>query len=573
MKKSSLFPLLLCLILCLSACSNASSSAEHSPLTGTDAVFTQASPTNPVDLSFAQNDDAMFSGRDTRTEYDSPMLIELQGTPATCDSQNVSISGSSLTIRAEGTYLVRGQLTGALYVNAPELAKLQIVLDGVNIQNPTGAAVAILGGDKVFITLAPGSENELHGGERFTSLGAETVDGTFYSKQDVTFNGSGSLKITSPAGHAIVGNDDVVITGGSYALQAAEHGIDANDSVRLQSAALTITAGKDAIHVENNKDATRGFFYMHSGSLSATAEGDGIDASGYVQIEGGALVLTTGGGVQPREGASSDGWSSPTASSTNAASAKGIKSARTVLIRGGEINLDCADDALHANDSVFLSGGTLTIRAGDDGIHADRYLTVSGGQVDIQQSYEGLEAQDVEICGGQTLLVSLDDGINAAGGADQSGLGGDDTFGGRDKGSVLLSGGSLYIRASGDGIDANGTLTMTGGLAAISSPTTGNTVILDYDQTCVISGGTLLGVGAQETTRVPAAQGQGVLVMSAGAQAAGSRIELLVAQDQVLLSYTPDMSYQTVLISTPSLQKGATYVVSIGGESGEYEAK
>ena len=70
-----------------------------------------------------------------------------------------------------------------------------------------------------------------------------------------------------------------------------------------------------------------------------------------------------------------------------------------------------------------------------------------------------------------------------------------------------------------------------------------------------------------------ASEAQGVISLSVGNRAAGTPIVLTAADGEVLLSYEPAMSYQIVIISTPSLQKGATYVVSIGGESREYEAK
>ena len=601
MKKFLSIILRLTLVVSLAACSPTPDpvGGNHT-VTGTDATYEQAPPQNNVDTAFASAAGDMFSNRDSRTEYENPILIELKETTATCDSENVSISGSSLTIRAEGTYLLRGKLTGAIYVNAPDLAKLQLVLDGVTVHNPTGAALCVIGGDKVFVTLAGSSKNELSGGDTFTPLGSENIDGAVYSKQDITFNGTGSLTVTSPAGKAIVGNDDVVITGGTYELQAADHAIDANDSVRLTGATLAITAGKDAVHVENKNDATRGFFYMQSGTLAATAEGDGIDASGYVQIDGGTLSLTCGGGAENGEQHTSGmggpggpggkpGWSAPTTSgSESTVSAKGIKSESTVLINAGQLSIDSADDALHANNSTVVAGGTLELSTGDDALHADAYLTVSGGVINVKRSYEGIEAQDVEICGGEITLICTDDGINAAGGKDESGFGGmgGDAFGGRGpgghggpggmstgNGSVRISGGSVYINASGDGIDANGTLTITGGLTTVCGPTRGDTAVLDYDKTGVISGGTFIGTGAQMMAQTLSSEAQGVISLSVGNQAAGTPIRVVSTDGTELLAYTPAMSYQIVIISTPSLRKGESYTVSIGETSGEYQAK
>ena len=45
-------------------------------------------------------------------------------------------------------------------------------------------------------------------------------------------------------------------------------------------------------------------------------------------------------------------------------------------------------------------------------------------------------------------------------------------------GSILISDGNLYINASGDGIDANGTLTISGGYTVVVGPTRGDTATL-----------------------------------------------------------------------------------------------
>ena len=57
-------------------------------------------------------------------------------------------------------------------------------------------------------------------------------------------------------------------------------------------------------------------------------------------------------------------------------------------------------------------------------MHADDTLSISSGTIDITRSYEGLEGAKVLISGGKISIVASDDGINAAGGSDQSGFGG-----------------------------------------------------------------------------------------------------------------------------------------------------
>lgn len=108
---------------------------------------------------------------------------------------------------------------------------------------------------------------------------------------------------------------------------------------------------------------------------------------------------------------------SESTSGTSEESGKGLKSADTIKIEGGTMQIDSADDSLHSNNAVYISGGTIKAESGDDGIHADTLLIISEGNIEISKSYEGIESSQIEISGGTISIVASDDGINAAGGA------------------------------------------------------------------------------------------------------------------------------------------------------------
>ena len=254
----------------------------------------------------------MFTDRDTRIEYNESdsVLIQLNGTSAAAFSDSVKITGTMITITEEATYILSGTLEdGMIIVNAPDTAKLQLVLNGVNINSETSAPIYILEADKVFLTLADGTENVLSNGGTFTAIDENNIDAAIFSKQDLTINGNGSLTVTSPVGHGIVCKDDLVITGGTYIVNSASHGLDANDSIRITGETqLTIDAGKDGIHSENNDDASLGFVYISNGTMNIEAEGDGIAAGAYVQIENGSFDLLVDGGSANGSNASSGNY-------------------------------------------------------------------------------------------------------------------------------------------------------------------------------------------------------------------------------------------------------------------------
>lgn len=537
----------------------------------------------------SQADADMFTNRDYSTDYDenNSVLIQLNGNQATASSDSVQISGTTITITEEATYIISGTLDdGMIIVNAPDTAKLQLVFNGVNINCETSAPLYILEADKVFITLADGTENTLSNGGTFTAIDENNIDSVIFSKQDLTLNGSGSLTVTSPAGHGIVSKDDLVITGGIYTITSASHGLDANDSVRITGATtLTIDAGKDGIHAENNDDTALGFVYISNGTINIEAEGDGVSAGAYMQIENGVFYVLAGGGSENGTKAASDTWggfmgggrpgqfsTSISTTDDSSTSMKGLKSAGNMLISNGSITIDSADDGVHSDASITVNGGTFEIASGDDAFHAEETLTVTAGTVNITESYEGLEALHVDIQGGDITLVATDDGLNAAGGMDSSGMTGgrDGMFGGgrggmsSSNGSITISGGTLFINASGDGIDANGSLTISGGYTVVVGPTQGDTATLDYDTTAVITGGTFIGTGASGMAQTFSDSEQGVVTVNVGNQSAGTTVTLTDENGNTLITQTPELSFAIVILSSPEIVSGESYTITVG---------
>ncbi|MBQ8769239.1 MAG: carbohydrate-binding domain-containing protein [Oscillospiraceae bacterium] len=605
MKKTALILVFILILSLLCACApkaqpNGVQSGE-SGSSGGDSVSNE----DPVEVDFSKTDADMFTDRDAKTEHDAlkAVQIQLNGTSATASSDSVQINGSTVVIKEEATYVISGSLDdGMLVVDAPDTAKLQLVFNGVSITSQTSAALYILEADKVFLTLADGTANALANGGSFTPIDDNNIDGALFSKQDLTLNGAGALTVTSPAGHGIVCKDDLVFTGGTYVVNCASHGLDANDSVRITDADITVDAGKDAIHAENSDDATLGFIYISGGNIKAEAEGDGIAAGAYMQIAGGTIDLLVGGGSENGSKEHSDnfggfmgggghgGMQPRSASITESSSSmKGLKATNSLLISGGELTINSADDSVHSDASVIINGGAFTIASGDDAIHAEDTLTVTAGTINISECYEGLEALHIDVQGGDIKLKASDDGLNAAGGTDQSGTTGgrDGMFGGgrpggrpggmggmssNSGGSIKVSGGTLYINSSGDGMDANGTLEISGGYTVVVGPTQGDTATLDYDISAVITGGTFIGTGASGMAQTFSDSGQGVIAVSVGNQAAGTKIVLKDANENTVIEYTPELNFAVVILSSPEMQKGAIYSITVGSQSGEFEA-
>lgn len=562
-----------------------------------------SSENSSSDTSVMFDASEMFSDRDYEVDYDESesAIIQLNGDSATCDSNAVEISGSTVTITDEGTYILSGTLDdGMIIVDSEDTDKTQIVLNGVTIHSETSAPIYILQSDKVFITMAEGTTNTLSNGGTFTAIDENNIDAVIFSKEDLTLNGSGTLVVTSPGGHGIVSKDSLKFTSGTYDISCASHAISGKDEVCITNADFTIVSGKDGIHAENADDAALGLVYIQSGAFNISAEGDGISSSSYMQIEDGDFNIISGGGSENATSQSSDSWggfqggerhggkmhdsgnitesSSDTDESTDdSTSMKGIKSTVSLVINGGEFHINSADDSVHSNASLTVNGGTFEIASGDDAFHADETLTVTAGTINITESYEGLEGLYINISGGNITLVASDDGLNAAGGTDSSGTGGrdgmfDSPMSSSSNGSIVISDGTINITASGDGIDANGTIEITGGSIIVSGPTQGDTATLDYDTSATISGGVFIGTGASNMAQTFSSSEQGVISVSTGSQDAGTEITLADSDGNIVLTYTPELSFAVVILSSPDIITGETYTLTVGTSSGEFTA-
>lgn len=255
-------------------------------------------------------------------------------------------------------------------------------------------------------------------------------------------------------------------------------------------------------------------------------------------------------------------------------SAKGLKAGGSIAIRGGQFTMDCVDDGFHANADLTIDGGIITLASGDDALHAEEALSVLAGNIVITQSYEGLEGSSVLISGGEITLKASDDGINAAGGNEDSAAEkGKDPFGGATDNSITISGGSTFVDADGDGIDSNGDLIITGGQIIVEGPTNGGNGALDYGGKATVSGGIVIITGSIQMAQTIQSQGQGVLGISLGQRSAGTAITVCDGQGNVVLNVQPSKDYACLVASCPELVSGEQYMVTVGSDSGKVEAK
>ena len=313
----------------------------------------------------------LFSKRDLKQTADLSDAVYY----TLSDNEDITITGA-------GVYVISGEASEAtIVVNAPDDAKVQIVLDGASITNIDFPCIYVRSADKVFITTSSDSSLTVTGA--FVSDGTVKTDGALFSRCDLVLNGTAALTVTSSK-HGIVGKDDLKITGGTYIITAAAHGVEANDSVRIADGTITIKAGKDAIHAENDEDDTLGYVYICGGTLNITAGDDGIHALSRLQIDDGSLEITAAEGLESTSIQINGGTINITASDDGINAAKKSSSyTPAVEINGGDITIAMGagdTDGVDSNGNIIINGGTISV-TGNSTFDYDGTGTINGGTV------------------------------------------------------------------------------------------------------------------------------------------------------------------------------------------------
>lgn len=549
----------------LMACSTGSTLSATS--TPSDAS-TAAAPS--VSTKYAQTIDVSgaFSDRDLDGSYDESKAtrIALSDGGTTVTGDGATVSGNTVTITAAGTYLISGTLSeGQIKVEVNEADKVQLVLSDATVTSANSAALHVAKADKVFLTLADGSENTLATSGAYAATDDSAIDGAIFSRSDLTVNGGGSLAVSSAEGNGIVCKDDVVLASGSATVTAAKHAIQANDSVRIAGGSYTLHAGTDGIHAKNDEDSKLGYIYVAGGSLDITAESDGFDANYVLRVDGGTITVSAGDdGLHAESDLTINGGDIIVTKSN-----EGLEGAR-VTIAGGTQDVVASDDGVNASgdpDDSDSSSDTDDDSSKNNAPSSDRPGTAGSGQMTGRQEPP---AQDQGGRGDSTPPQVRQDGQGGQGNGapPQEGKGGM-AAGADESAYLLITGGTLMVKADGDGLDSNGALEVSGGEVYVNGPTSDGDSAIDYGDgsTATITGGTVVALGSTGMAEgFGNSSTQGSMLISASGNA-GDTVTLSDSSGKVLCSYVAQKSFACVLVSAPGVEQGKSYTLKVGSNS------
>lgn len=509
--------------------------------------------------------------------------INLNGNSISVEGKGVNVDGNIATIITAGDYSINGTLDdGQIVVDAGE-NNVTLLLNGANIKSSNSSPIYVKSAKNTIVYLEEGSQNFIEDASTYVYANAneDEPDSAIFSKDDLYISGTGTLKVKANYNDAIKSKDDLSILGGTIVVDSVDDGIVGKDSVSLKNCNVTVNAGGDGIKSTNTEDTTKGYVAIESGTFNITATSDGIQAETDVNIAGGTFKIETGGGSsvssnttnsEPLNNRRWGNWET-NLDSEDTQSAKGIKATNNLTIIGGTFEINSSDDAIHCNNNIIISGGTIRVLSGDDGIHADNTLTISGGKITIEKSYEGLEAATIKILDGEISVVASDDGINIAGGNDGSAMNGRPgqnnfiTSSSSDN-YLTIEGGNIFVNATGDGLDANGSIYIKGGKIEVAGPRSSGNGTLDYDRECVITGGEFVGYGSSGMAQNPSSSSTQNIIVIGGNYQANDVIEIKNGAE-VVYECVLKKECQSVIISTEKINTGVEYALYVNDEENQ----
>lgn len=310
---------------------------------------------------------------------------DLEQSVDTTDATKYNVSdGENITINSAGVYVISGTAKNVtVYIEAGDQDKVQIILDSVNIINESMPCIYVKTADKAFINLKGNNTLKVTG--TLGTDGTSNLDGVIFSKEDITFNGTGTLNIESSQ-NGITGKDDVKITGGTYNINAQAVAVRANDSIRIAGGNININGGTDGLHAENSTDDKKGYVFISGGSIEINAIDDCIHGGSVVEIDDGNITLNGAEGIEGTYVQINGGTLkiNATGDGINAGS-KSESYKVTIEITGGNINIVMADgdtDGIDSNGDIIISGGNIDV-TGSGAFDYDGTANFTGGTVII----------------------------------------------------------------------------------------------------------------------------------------------------------------------------------------------
>ncbi len=230
--------------------------------------------------------------RSDRSESENQCTVNIDG-EIDITGEGAWFEGNTLTISEGGEYRLSGNIIdGCLYIETEDDVKL--ILDGLKVYNSEGAAVYCYKAKNLYIELAGDKENVFSDCAEYTFEGRnesaeeKEPDAALYSNSDITFGGSGILKINGSYGCGIRCGGEISLNGGTITVNAVGHGIKSG-AVSMSDGNVTLTAGKNGIL--SDSEVNKGDIVISGGKITVDSADNCISSAEGIKVTGGIITL------------------------------------------------------------------------------------------------------------------------------------------------------------------------------------------------------------------------------------------------------------------------------------------
>ena len=460
-------------------------------------------------------------------------------------------------ITSGGTYKVSGKLEGQIYVDASE-ADVELDLNGVSISNSTLAPIYVNDCDTLIIHVSKETSNYIYDNRTvdYSESDTEAQAAIYVNNGNLKVNGTGTLVVTSLYNSGIQAKDNVTIKNVTLLVKAMNNGIKGNDKVTIEeNPTIGIVAGNNGIRTSNSdsgSSAQHGYIYINGGTITINSYGDGIDAAYAIEI--GTSQDDSGTVYEPTIDIYTNIYSSYEVTST-----KSIKSRGQFPQSGGGFNgggfgggtsaekADSSAKALKACEYIKITAGNLFTYTYDDGIHtnadtldtgktATADILISGGTIKIKASDDGIHADGTLTVNGGVIYIS--ESHEAI------------------EGKIInIYGGETTVFASDDGVNASKQINISGGRLDVTVSPNGDTDGIDSNGTITITGGTTITRGPNSEMASPI-DADGTIKITGGVL--------------IVVGYTASISSTITKTSSSSGLSSGSHTVTIGSATITY---
>lgn len=411
---------------------------------------------------------------------------------ATVTGAHVSIaqSNTELVDSAEITYILSGETCDGEFALSGSF-KCTVSLAGVDITNPSGAAINITNSKRIQFSAKKNTTNTL------TDCSNGSQKACVYSKGQLQLQGNGVLNVVGNTKHAIKSGDYVSVKNLTLNITGAvSDGISCEEYFQMKSGTVTISGvGDDGIQCDLGGTASTGVttdhegedtgnMYFEGGTLnvnvpSTATAGKCVKSAGDIIVSAGTFTLSANGDIDLTD-------------TTNPSYTAGFKADGNFTQSGGDITIDVTGAAgrgigvTNTFTTTAESTGTLTITnsgatKSSNTTNAKYFCTakgvkagvvaINGGTINVTMSgaaAKGIKSDkddgfsgDMSITGGNITVTTSGNGAYDATDSDAKGSGGL-----KSDANMSISGGTITLESTGTGgkcIKSDGTLNISGG--------------------------------------------------------------------------------------------------------------